>query len=62
MVSLYRDPHGKKIFTDQRSATVIMDVAAPHGRTDGSVVKRNQSNGLIFKIIIYLDQSLKALS
>lgn len=43
MVSLYRDPHGMKIFTDQRDATVMMDVRAPHGRTDGAVVKTKQS-------------------
>ena len=32
-----------KIFTDQRDATVMMDVRAPHGRTDGAVVKTKQS-------------------
>lgn len=43
MVSLYRDPHGMKIFTDQRDATVMMDVRAPHGRTDGAIVKTKLS-------------------
>lgn len=48
MVSLYRDPRGEKIFTDQHTATVTMDVAAPHGRTDGSGIKtENKSTGLI---------------
>ena len=48
MVSLYRDPRGEKIFTDQRTATVTMDVAAPHGRTDGLGIKTdNKSTGLI---------------
>ena len=51
MVSLYRDPHGEKIFTDQRNATVIMDVAAPYGRTDGLGLKDDKSSGLIIKII-----------
>ena len=44
MVSLYRDPRGEKIFSDQRTATVTMDVAAPHGRTDGSGIKTNNKS------------------
>ena len=48
MVSLYRDPRGERIFTDQRTTTVTMDVAAPHGMTGRSDIKNNnKSSGLI---------------
>lgn len=58
MVSLYRDPNGEKIFTDQHPATISMDMAIPggHGKpkeqgnqSKAVIIDGNQSNGLAVK-------------